>query len=211
MDDKKDNKKSSGNGEDDNIAKQIKERKKQLVKKLPGEQHETNTEMRLEIEELVEEVELLQKEAEDYKKAEEEYQDRIKRLHADYDNYRKRTLKEQLEHIKRANKDLIEKLLPVIDSFENALNIGEDLKSEGDEFLKGVRMIYEKLMETLKKEGLEVINPEGEEFNPHLCEVAVTESVEDKAEGTVLEVLRKGYKLHDYLIRPAVVKVCKKE
>ncbi len=88
--------------------------------------------------------------------------------------------------------------------------MGEDLKSVGDDFYKGVKMIYEKLMDVMQKEGVSVINPAGEEFNPHVCEVAITESVKDVEEGTVLEVLRKGYKLNDFLIRPAVVKVCKK-
>ncbi len=101
-------------------------------------------------------------------------------------------------------------MLPVIDSFEQALSIGEDLKSSDDEFYKGVKMIFEKLMDTLKKEGVTVIDPKGQEFNPQDCEAAVTENVEDKEEGVVLEVLRKGYKLNDNLLRPAVVKVCKK-
>jgi len=136
--------------------------------------------------------------------------DRLKRVHADYDNYRKRVLKEQIDIILRANKELIEKLLPVIDSFEHALEMDEDLKSVGDDFYKGVKMIFGKLMDVMQKEGITVINPAGEEFNPHICEAAITESVKDIEEGTVLEVLRKGYKLNDFLIRPAVVKVCKK-
>ncbi|MGM0366803.1 MAG: nucleotide exchange factor GrpE [Actinomycetota bacterium] len=169
----------------------------------------SDAESEMEAEELMEEIELLQKELDEYKKLEVEYQDRIKRLQADYDNYRKRTMKEHLEHIKRANKDLVEKLLPVIDNFERALEAGKNAGGKDDEFYKGVLMIYNNLMEVLKKEGLKVIIPEGEEFDPQVCEAAVTESVEGVEEGVVLEVLRKGYKLKDYLIRPAVVKVCK--
>jgi molecular chaperone GrpE len=88
--------------------------------------------------------------------------------------------------------------------------MGEDLKSVGGEFYKGVKMIFGKLMDVMQKEGITVINPAGEEFNPHICEAAITESVKDVEEGKILEVLRKGYKLNDFLIRPAVVKVCKK-
>ncbi|MDZ7838868.1 MAG: nucleotide exchange factor GrpE [Actinomycetota bacterium] len=163
----------------------------------------------METEELVEEIELLQKELDEYKKLEDEYIDRIKRLQADYDNYRKRTLKEHMDHIKRANKDLIEKILPVIDNFERALEAGKDGKHKNDQFYDGVLMIYNNLMEVLAREGLEVISPEGEEFDPQICEAAVTESVEGVEEGVILDVLRKGYMLKDYLIRPAVVKVCK--
>jgi len=165
----------------------------------------------LEVEELLEEVELLRKELDGYKKIEEEYIDRIKRLQADYDNYRKRTLREHLEHIKRANKNLVEKLLPVIDNFEVAIETGSKLKMEDDDFLKGVKMIYESLMEVLKKENVKVINPRGEEFNPETCEAAVTEDVKDIKEGHIIEVMRKGYAIDDFLIRPAVVKVCKKK
>jgi len=200
-------KKDYGNGEDrEEMAEFDRMRKK-------AEKVDIKKDIReeLQAEELEEEIKLLREELENYKKVEEEYLDRIKRLQADYDNYRKRTLKEHLEHIKRANKDLIEKLLPIIDNFEIALDMGKKLKKEGDEFHKGVEMIYEKLMDVLKKENVKVINPEGEEFNPKVCEAALTENVKDVNEGNVLEVLRKGYMIDDFLIRPAVVKVCKKK
>lgn len=212
MDDKKNNENDSGNGEDRLADESVKKdkgyfkEKKRVDKRIGKYESEAENE----IEELKEEIQLLRKELTHYKKIEEEYLDRLKRVHADYDNYRKRVIRDQIDTIARANKGLIEKLLPVIDSFESALSTGEDLRSGEDEFYKGVKMIFEKLMDTLKKEGVTVINPEGEEFNPQDCEAAVTESVEDKEEGTVLEVLRKGYKLNDNLIRPAVVKVCKK-
>ncbi len=166
---------------------------------------------KLETEELEEEIELLREELKAFKKAEGDYIDRIKRLQADYDNYRKRSLKEHLEHIKRANKDLIEKLLPIIDNFEMAIEAGRKLEKKDDEFFKGVEMIYSKLVELLEKENVKVINPEGEEFNPEVCEAAVTESVKDVDEGNILEVIKKGYMIDDFLIRPAVVKVCKKK
>jgi len=185
------------------IKKQKKEVPESILKKGIKE--------KLEAEELEEEIELLRKELESYKKIEEDYIDRIKRLQADYDNYRKRTLKEHLEHIKRANKDLIEKLLPIIDNFEMAIEAGKKLKKEDDEFLKGVKMIYAKLIELLEKENVKVIDPKGEEFNPEVCEAVATEAVEDVDEGNILEVIKKGYMIDDFLIRPAVVKVCKKK
>jgi len=211
MENKKHKGSGSGNGEDkeDVLIKQ--ESVPREEKKHPESKSTKNDKELLgEIRELQEEIDLLRKELSHYKKIEEEYLDRLKRVHAEYDNYRKRILKEQVDIILRANKELIEKLLPVIDSFEHALEMGEDLKSAGDEFYKGVKMIFEKLMDVMQKEGVSVINPVGEEFNPHICEAVVTESVKDVEEGTVLEVLRKGYKLNDFLIRPAVVKVCKK-
>jgi len=195
----KDSEMNSDNGED---FKERVEFKKPGVKEVEKE---------IEIEELEEEIELLRKELEGYKKVEEEYIDRTKRLQADYDNYRKRTLKENMEHIKRANKDLIEKLLPIIDSFEIALESGKKLGKEKDDFYKGIKMIYESLLELLKKENVKIIAPEGEEFNPEICEVAMTEDVKGFKEGHILEVIRKGYMIDNFLIRPAVVKVCRKK
>jgi len=211
MENKKHRNSSSGNGEDkeDFMAKQQsmpKEEKKHSGSKGPKD----DKELLGEIKELQEEIDLLRNELSHYKKIEEEYLDRLKRVHAEYDNYRKRILKEQTDTILRANKELIGKLLPVIDSFEHALQIGDELKIVGSEFYKGVKMIFDKLMDIMQKEGVSVINPVGEEFNPYICEAAITEHAKDVDEGMVLEVLRKGYKLNDFLIRPAVVKVCKK-
>jgi molecular chaperone GrpE len=187
-----------GNGED--IEERVEFKKSELE----------GVEKEIETEELEEEIGLLRKELESYKKIEEEYIGRVKRLQADYDNYRKRTLKEHIEHIKRANKDLIGKLLPVIDNFEIALESGKKLGKEKEDFYKGVKMIYENLMAVLKKENVKVIEPVGEEFNPEICEVAVTEDVKGFKEGRILEVIRKGYMIDNFLIRPAVVKVCKR-
>jgi molecular chaperone GrpE len=198
--DKQDKKRGPKNG--DELLEEILKAKKS--RKIAG------NEIEKEIIELKSEIDLLRKELAHYKKVEEDYLDKLKRLHADYDNYRKRVLREQMETISRANRELIEKLLPVIDSFEQALVIGKNLKGEEDDFFKGTMLIYKKLMDVLAKEGITVIDPHGQEFNPHECEVVITEDSEEFEEGTVLEVLRKGYKLNDFLIRPAAVKVCKK-
>ncbi|HEY5500612.1 MAG TPA: nucleotide exchange factor GrpE, partial [Candidatus Humimicrobiaceae bacterium] len=113
--------------------------------------------------------------------------------------------------IKRANKDLIDKLLPVLDSFENALVVSGQSDKIEDEFYKGVRMIYSKLMDVLEKEGLKVIDPAGKEFDPQVCEAAVSEASDKFKDQQIISVLRKGYMLSDHVIRPAVVKVCVKK
>lgn len=200
-----------GNGESREARSAFGMMKEEIAKeelKKPGSRKEVREAM--EIEELEQEIEVLRKELENCKNIEDEYMDRIKRLQADYENYRKRTLKEHIEHLKRANKDLISKMLPVIDNFEIALETGKRLKKEHDEFYKGVKMIYEKIMDLLKNENVQVIDPHGQEFDPRVCEAAVTEAVADVEEGNILEVLRKGYMIDGFLIRPAVVKVCKK-
>jgi molecular chaperone GrpE len=203
--------KKSGNGHDNEILSAFEKMKKNLseerkVKKSSSKRGITEE---LEIEELISEIDVLRKELGDCKNIEDDYIDRIKRLQADYDNYRKRTIKEHLEHIKRANKDLVSKLLPIIDNFELALDAGKKLEKD-DDFYRGIKMIHDKLIEMLEKENVTVIEPVGEEFDPKICEAAVTEAVKDVDEGKVLEVLRKGYMIDDFVIRPAVVKVCKK-
>jgi len=203
--------KYSGYGHDNEILSAFERMKKNLseekkVKKCGSKRGITEE---LEIEELISEIDVLRKELEDCKNIEDDYVDRIKRLQADYDNYRKRTIKEHLEHIKRANKDLVSKLLPIIDNFELALDAGRKLEKD-DDFYRGIKMIHDKLIEVLEKENVTVIEPVGEEFDPKVCEAAVTEAVKDVDEGKVLEVLRKGYMIDDFVIRPAVVKVCKK-
>ena len=96
-------------------------------------------------------------------------------------------------------------------NFEIALETGMKLKNEEDDFYRGIKMIYENLIELLRKENVKVIDPKGEEFNPEVCEAVATASVEGSQEGEILEVIRKGYMIDNFLIRPAVVKVCKKK
>ena len=206
------NKKDCGNGQDNEFISGPEKMKQDLPKddklKKTGSKKDITEE--LEIEELEGEIGVLRDELKECKNIEDEYIDRIKRLQADYDNYRKRTIKEHLEHIKRANKDLISNLLPIIDNFEMALEVGKKIDKTEGEFFKGVKMIYNNLLELLKKENVTMIEPIGKEFDPRVCEAAVTEAVDNIEEGRVLEILRKGYMIDDFVIRPAVVKVCKK-
>ncbi|MCD4669050.1 MAG: nucleotide exchange factor GrpE, partial [Actinomycetia bacterium] len=120
---------NSGNGKDSELIsdpkKMMQDLKKNIRLKKSGSKKDITRE--IEVEELEGEIEVLRDELKEYKKVEDEYVDRIKRLQADYDNYRKRTIKEHLEHIKRANKDLISNLLPIIDNFEMALAVSKEL------------------------------------------------------------------------------------
>jgi len=150
------NKKDCGNGQDNEFISGPEKMKQDLPKddklKKTGSKKDITEE--LEIEELEGEIEVLRDELKECKNIEDEYIDRIKRLQADYDNYRKRTIKEHLEHIKRANKDLISNLLPIIDNFEMALEVGKKIDKTEGEFFKGVKMIYNNLLELLKKENV---------------------------------------------------------
>ncbi len=129
---------------------------------------------------------------------------RLHRLQADFDNYRKRLAGEKKEWFTQAVCDLIGELLPVIDNLERAL------AAEGsvDSVREGVRLVYKQLLEILGKQGLQVIEACGKEFDP-VYHHAVMQVEADEPENTVVEELQKGYKVNERVIRPSMVKVAK--
>ena len=138
-----------------------------------------------------------------------EYLDTLQRLKADFENYKKRMLKEQTEFLAVASKDLLMELIPVIDNLERALDASKNAKDSGA-LSKGVEMVYAQLVEVLKKAGVSDIDPQGEEFDPVHHE-AVTQVISDEhKDNTIVEVFQKGYLLRGRLLRPASVKVSKK-
>lgn len=133
-------------------------------------------------------------------------EDELLRLKAEFDNYQKRTLREKEELKKTGSKNLILKVLPIIDNLELALgNVQEDSDSE---FIKGVKMIYSQMIQVLEEEGVEAIEEKGE-FNPKLHE-AVLSAEEGGEDGQILQVLQKGYMLNKRVLRHAKVKIVNK-
>ena len=113
--------------------------------------------------------------------------------------------------LKYANQNLITEVLPIVDNFERALKEEDkDISDELKKFLTGFKMMYVNLTEVLKKYGVEEINRVGQIFDPKQEQALLTDSQEDKEDEVVLEVLLKGYKLKDRVIRPASVKINQK-
>ncbi len=136
----------------------------------------------------------------------EEYYQRILRLQADFDNYRRRTRKEKEEWFGQAVEDTVKSLLPVLDNFNRALEApGEDIQS----FRKGVEMIKRQFEDALAQLGLEPIESLGKEFDPAVHEAVEQDFASGEPENTVVAELRKGYRLRGKVIRPAMVKVSK--
>lgn len=134
--------------------------------------------------------------------------EKIKLKEADLINYRKRKDEEVANMLKYANEDLIKELIGVVDNFERAISLDDDnLTDELSKFLSGFKIMYSTLVSILNKFGVEEINRVGEVFDPNLEEALMTDKVEDKDNEVVLDVLLKGYKLKDKVIRPASVKV----
>jgi molecular chaperone GrpE len=131
---------------------------------------------------------------------------RYLRAQADFDNFRRRTVKEKEELTQYASLKVISQLLPVLDNFQRALQTGGE-GAESGSFAKGVDMIYRQLSQVLEAEGLKQMESVGHPFDPELHQAIMQVASEDHEEGTVVEVIQPGYKLKDKVIRPAMVKV----
>jgi molecular chaperone GrpE len=135
----------------------------------------------------------------------EEYRGHLQRLQAEFDNYRKRVLREQTMAVEMAAEPVMRRLLEVLDDFGLALlHANEDVDYE--RLLKGVELVYAKLLDALRAEGLERIEAEGAVFDPERHE-ALMQTGEGEGEPRVAEVFRQGYSLHGRVIRPAGVRV----
>jgi molecular chaperone GrpE len=135
-------------------------------------------------------------------KAQEHLND-LKRLAAEFENYKKRTAREQAALSARATERLVKELLPIVDDLERALQAAEE--HEEAKLEEGVRLVHRQLASALEREGLAEIETEGK-FDPHVHEALLSQPSEAD-EGSVIEVLQKGYRLGDRVVRPARVVV----
>jgi len=134
-----------------------------------------------------------------------EYRDHLQRLQAEFDNYRKRVLKEQTRAVELAAQPVMLRLLEVLDEFDLALMAAERTP-DVERFRKGVELVYAKLADSLRAEGLERIDAEGKPFDPAEHE-ALMQSGEPEGEPHVAEVFRSGYRLKGSVLRPASVRI----
>ncbi len=135
----------------------------------------------------------------------DDLRDRLARVQAEFDNARKRAVKEQQDFRDYAAIDVIKPLLPVLDSFERAVQV----KSDPADFRSGVELIYKQLQDALARIGARPIAAKGEAFDPHYHEAIEMVETSDAADHEVLEELQRGYKFKDRLLRPAMVKVAR--
>ena len=133
----------------------------------------------------------------------EELTDRLQRSMAEFDNYRKRTEKEKAGMYVVGAKEVIEKILPVVDSFERGLASAQ----EGDAFAEGMQMVYKQLMTALSEMGVEPIETVGQTFDPNLHNAVMHVEDPEAGENVVVEELQKGYRYKDFVVRYSMVKV----
>lgn len=136
----------------------------------------------------------------------EELQDRLKRQMAEFDNFRKRTEKEKSSMYEIGARDIIERILPVLDNFERGLaSVPEDLK--GGSFAEGVEMIYKQFVKTLEEAGVEAIEALGQQFDPNLHNAVMHVDDDSFGENEISQELQKGYKYRGTVVRHSMVQV----
>lgn len=135
-----------------------------------------------------------------------ELNDKFLRLYSEFDNYRKRTIKEKIDLQKSASRDLIEDLLPVLDDFERAMQAFKE-DDANNEIFKGIELIYNKLFNLLNQKGLQPMNSMGTDFNTDYHEAITKIESGDELKGKVVDVIQKGYLLNDKVLRFAKVVV----
>ena len=153
--------------------------------------------------ELIKELEAAKKQLEDEK-------DRVLRLNAEFDNFRKRTLKEREEFIKYANEKLILELIDVCESLERGLENAKNTDNK-DKLIEGMELIYKQFKNVLEKNGLTPIKALGEKFDPYKHEAMMQTLTDECEENTILEEFTRGYMLNNRVIRYSKVRVSKKK
>lgn len=129
--------------------------------------------------------------------------DQFLRLRAEFENFRKRAQRERAEFSEFATMEAVSAILPVLDDFERALNV----ETADAEYAKGTSLIYQRLLDALKKLGLEPVESEGQKFDPSLHHAVETEKTSEVDDHTILQVHQRGYNFKGKLLRPAMVKV----
>ncbi|MBY5959277.1 nucleotide exchange factor GrpE [Membranicola marinus] len=140
----------------------------------------------------------------------QELRDKYLRLFAEFDNFKKRSLREKIEQSKMAGQEVIQALLPVLDDFDRAKKNADDPENE-EYFSEGVELVYNKLYQTLQQQGLEVMDPSNIDFDPELHDAIADIEVQDESlKGKIIDYIEKGYLLNGKIIRHAKVVVGKR-
>jgi molecular chaperone GrpE len=181
------------------------EHEEKISEPLPEGKHQKNKKKK---EDKEKEVEELKKKLEEKEKEAKENYDRLLRMAADFENYKKRAAKEKEEWTKFANEDLLKGVLPFIDNLERAVNHAQKVNDTGV-LIEGVRLTLQQLLQALNKFGLSSFESIGKPFDPAVHEAMLVVETDQYEPNQVIEEFQKGYLLNDRLLRPATVSVSK--
>ncbi len=154
----------------------------------------------------VNELEQLKLKLEKAESSSKDYLDKLQRSMAEFDNFRKRTNLEKASMYENGARDTIEKLLPILDNFERAI-LSTPEEDKNSAMFKGIDMIFNQMVETFKNMGVEEVEGVGENFDPNIHNAVLHIDDDSFGENVVAEVMQKGYKYKDKIIRPSMVKV----
>lgn len=161
------------------------------------------------IEDTIEQSDIKKGKNQDQKELElQELTNTLKRLQAEFENYKKRTEKENISIIRNANINLIKEILPVLDSFELALKNNNGENSEITKYQKGLELIYTQLYSTLENQGLKIINTKNQKFDPYKHEVLMVKEC-DQEDDLIIQEFQKGYMIGENVIRHSKVMIAK--
>jgi len=132
-----------------------------------------------------------------------DFQDRLLRARAEFENARRRAERERSEYLQYAAMDLVKDLLPIVDDFERALKV----QTKDQDYAKGIELIYQRLSDTLKRVGLEPIETEGKRFDPNIHQAVERVETTEAEDQAILGEFQRGYNFKGRLLRPAMVKV----
>jgi molecular chaperone GrpE len=138
----------------------------------------------------------------------DELRDRLLRTSAEFDNYRKRVDRDRKDMADRAAESILTEILPIIDDLERAL-AAPDIREGAEGYRRGVELIHKQLLDLLTRRGVTPIETAGATFDPHLHQAVSSEASAEHQEGEIIEEFRRGYRLGERLLRPAMVKVAK--
>lgn len=136
--------------------------------------------------------------------------DRVLRLSAEFENYKKRKQRETDDFKKFANESIFRQMLSVVDNLERAIQAAEQTSNDDESLLEGVRLTHKEILKLFETFNVKPVEAENQPFDPNFHQAVTQEETDDVEENTVTKVLQKGYTLHDRLIRPAMVIVSKK-
>jgi molecular chaperone GrpE len=171
-------------------------------------QVESDTAIAEGISEELTEIEMLRVELDEARSSADEYLDGWQRARADFQNYKKRIERERKDVYQTAAGNILKRFLDVLDDMELALeNRPQD--GNGAEFANGIELIYQKLIATLEKEGVSLMDVDGQEFDPAFHEALSSEDSEEYESGKIIAVVKSGYVLGDRVLRPALVRVAR--
>jgi molecular chaperone GrpE len=151
----------------------------------------------------------LQEDPDEVRRERDDYRDRLLRSLAEFDNYRKRIERERRELAEFVSFEILGDLLPFVDDLERALAAAEGTQTVAD-YRAGVELVYKQVAELLRKKGVTAVEAKGADFDPHVHQAVASEISASHRDNEVIEELRRGYRLGERLLRPAMVKVAKR-